>query len=80
MRASGKTSDEIDAYIPKTMEERQKKDNELSTSLIQMKEDIDFLKREVGELRQAFGNIRSESAALKSNAKVEQKRVNSPAK
>ena len=51
----GKTPEEIERFIPKTVEERRKYVADQSNNLVKMKEDIAFLLNEVHELRELVG-------------------------
>jgi hypothetical protein len=51
LRASGKSQEQIDAIVPKTISEVRQKEVERKKSVVDMQTDIDFLLQEVKELR-----------------------------
>jgi uncharacterized protein YoaH (UPF0181 family) len=55
LRASGKTQEEIDAIVPKTITEIRQKEVAQKKSVVEMQKDITFLLQEVQELRKMFG-------------------------
>jgi len=55
LKASGKTPEQIERYVPKTAEERRQYVKDQKNTIEKMKNDIAFLLREVHDLRQIVG-------------------------
>lgn len=56
LKASGKSDEEIERYVPKTAEEQRQYALDRSNDMTRMKKDIAFLFNQVNDLREKIGN------------------------
>jgi hypothetical protein len=70
LKASGKTEEEIEKYVPKTTVERKKVEDSRLVDFLKMKEDVAFLRTEVERLKVKLGEeaIRKEDVVSSSKA------------